>query len=90
MTRLALAGLLMLAGCSSAPPVSLAPIPAPATVVVKVPTYIALPDDATTPCPRPQPRPIKTDVDLYKAAAALRVAMLCNENKLAAIRGAQP
>jgi hypothetical protein len=55
-----------------------------------VPTYVALPDDATTACAKPQPRPIKTDVDLLRAADALKVWGQCNANKLTAIRGIQP
>lgn len=93
--RLALAGLVLaaplLGAASCAPdPVKLAPIPAPATVVVHEPTYVALPDDATTPCPRPQARPIKTDVDLLLAADAFKTWGLCMANKLKAIRDAQP
>jgi hypothetical protein len=84
------AGLILLAGCASAPPVKLAPIPAPPAVVVKVPTFVPLPSDATEPCPRPQPRLIRTDVDLLRAADAWRVTAICNANKLAAIKGAQP
>lgn len=89
-TRLALAGLLLLAGCASAPPVKLAPIPAPPAVVVKVPVLVALPPAATDPCPRPQPRLIRTDVDLLRAAQAFAVYGDCNRNKLAAIKAAQP
>lgn len=89
MRRLALAGLLVLAGCASAPP-HLAPIPAPPPVIVRIPTFIALPDDATLPCAKPQPRPIKTDVDLLRAAQAFAVEAACNSNKLTAIRAAQP
>lgn len=88
--RLALAGLLLLAGCSSAPPVTLAPIAPPAAVIVSVPTFVALPPDATDACPKPQARPIRTDVDLLRAADAWRVTAICNQNKLAAIRAAQP
>ncbi len=82
--------LFLLAACSTDKPVSLAPIPAPPPVVVHVPTYVSLPPDATTPCPRPQARDIRTDVDLLKAAMAWRVAAECNANKLTAIQGAQP
>lgn len=89
MPRLALAGLLLLAGCAnSAPP--LQPIPAPAAVIVKVPTLVPLPPDATMPCPEPQRREIRTDVDLLTAADAFRVAMKCNAAKLRAIGAAQP
>lgn len=88
MKRLALAALL-LAGCTATPP-HLAPIPAPAAVIVKVPSYISLPADATTPCLKPQARPIRTDVDLLKAADAWRVTAICNSNKLKAIEAAQP
>jgi hypothetical protein len=84
------AALISLAGCSSDATPRLAPIPAPAAVVVKVPTYVALPIDATEPCPKPQPRPIRTDVDLLRAAQAFAVQAECNENKLKAIRGVQP
>jgi hypothetical protein len=84
------AALISLAGCSSAQPVKLAPIPSPAAVIVHVPTYVALPIDATEPCPKPQPRPIRTDVDLLRAAQAFAVQAQCNANKLAAIRGIQP
>ncbi len=87
--RLALAGLLMLAGCADTSP-HLQPIPAPAAVVVKVPVLVAIPIDATTPCAEPQARPIHTDVDLLTAAAAWRVTSKCNASKLMAIQAAQP
>ncbi len=79
-----------LQACSQTKPVTLSPIPAPPPVIVHVPTYVALPLDATDPCPKPQARPIRTDVDLLKAAMAWKVASECNANKLAAILGAQP
>jgi hypothetical protein len=93
--RLALAGLVLaaplLGAASCAPdPVKLAPIPAPPPVIVHVPTYISLPLDATTPCPRPQARPIRTDLDLLKAADAFKVWGMCSQNKLDAIKAAQP
>lgn len=89
MKRLTIVGLLLLAGCTNAPP-QLAPIPAPSAVIVKVPSYISLPADATTPCLKPQARPIRTDVDLLKAAQAFAVWGECNSNKLKAIEAAQP
>lgn len=76
-------------GCAHDTP-KLQPIPAPAAVVVKVPTYISLPADATMPCPKPEARPVTTDVDLLQAAMAFKVQAQCDENKLAAIRKAQP
>lgn len=79
-----------LPACSTTEPVKLAPIPAPPAVVVKVPTFVPLPSDATEPCARPQPRLIRTDVDLLRAADAWRVTAICNANKLAAIKAAQP
>jgi hypothetical protein len=88
--RHALAGLMLLAGCNSAPPVHLAPIPAPPPVIVKVPQLVPLPEDATTPCSKPQARPIRTDVDLLRAADAMKVWGQCNQNKLQAIKEAQP
>lgn len=93
--RLALAGLMIAlplvgGGCSSDAPVKLAPIPPPAAVIVHVPTFVALPPDATDACPKPQARPIRTDVDLLRAADAMKVWGQCNANKLAAIRSAQP
>lgn len=75
-------------GCAHTP--KLQPIPAPAAVIVKVPTYISLPVDATMPCPKPAARPVATDVDLLQAAMAWRVTAECSANKLAAIRSAQP
>lgn len=89
MKRCILLCVFLLAGCADTSP-HLAPIPAPAAVVVKVPTYIALPADATDPCPKPQARPIRTDVDLLRAAQAFAVWGTCNQNKLAAIKAAQP
>lgn len=93
--RLALAGIVLLApllgaGSCAPDPVHLSPIPAPAAVVVRVPTFVSLPDDATTPCPEPQRREIATDVQLLETADAFKVAMRCNAAKLAAIRSAQP
>lgn len=79
-----------LPACSSEPKPQLAPIPAPAAVIVKVPSYISLPADATTPCFKPAARPIRTDVDLLKAADAMKVWGQCNANKLRAIEAAQP
>lgn len=94
-SRLAIAGLVLAApllGAASCaePTPRLAPIPPPAAVIVHVPTYVALPLDATEPCPKPQPRLIRTDVDLLRAAQAFAVQAQCNANKLAAIRGIQP
>ncbi len=93
--RLALAGLMIAlpligGGCSSGRPPHLAAIPAPPPIMVEVPTFVPLPADATTPCPKPQPRPIRTDLDLLKAADAFKVWGMCMQNKLAAIREAQP
>lgn len=90
MTRCILLCVFLLAGCSTTEPVKLAPIPPPAAVVVNVPTYVALPLDATTPCPKPQARAIRTDVDLLRAADAFKVEAACNANKLRAIEDAQP
>lgn len=94
MSRIAILSpllILLLGGMSCAPdPVKLAAIPPPATVVIHEPTYVALPADATDPCPEPQARTIATDVDLLRAADAFKVAMRCNANKLKAIQGAQP
>jgi hypothetical protein len=70
--------------------VKLAAIPAPPPVIIHVPTFVALPADATTPCPKPQARPIKTDLDLLKAADAFKVWGMCAQNKLEAIRANQP
>jgi len=83
------APLLGAASCET-DPVKLAPIPPPAPIVVRVPTYVPLPVDATTPCAKPQPRPVLTDVDLLRLADAFRVQAMCNANKLAAIQSAQP
>jgi hypothetical protein len=88
--RLALAGLLVLAGCNSAPPVHLEPIPAPPPIMVPVPQYVPLPADATAPCQKPIARSIKTDVDLLNAAMAFKVYGDCNANKLQAIGEKQP
>lgn len=84
------AGVISSAGCSSTSSPKLAAIPAPPPILVEVPTFIALPADATTPCQKPQPRPIRTDLDLLKAADAFKVWGMCNQNKLEAIRGVQP
>lgn len=89
VTRLALAGLLLLAGCASAP--QLQPIPAPLMPTeVKVPVQVALPLSMTEPCPEPPKRAVTTDVELLELADAFRVQALCNAAKLAAIKAAQP
>lgn len=94
MKRLSILSPLLILFCgamSCAPdPVKLAAIPPPAAVIVHVPTFVSLPPDATDPCPKPQARPIRTDVDLLRAAQAFGVWGQCNANKLAAIRQAQP
>jgi hypothetical protein len=83
---------MLLAGCNSTPPVHLAPIPAPPPVIVKVPTLVALPADLTEPCPEPTMpvKGVKTDVDLYIAAAEWRKAAKCANGRLTAIKEAQP
>lgn len=90
MRRLALAGLLLLAGCGDhAQP--LQPIPAPQLpVTVKVPVLVQLPAGMTDPCADPPRRTVTTDVQLLEAADAWKVAKRCSDSKLRAIQAAQP
>lgn len=87
--RLALAGLLLLAGCASAP--SLQPIPAPLLpVTVNVPVLVRIPVGMTEPCPEPPRRAIRTDVELLETADAFKVTARCDAAKLKAIEAVQP
>jgi hypothetical protein len=90
MRRLALAGLLVVAGCADhAQP--LQPIPAPLMpVTVSVPVLVPLPPSMTVPCDEPQKRVIATDVQLLEAADSWRVTAKCDAAKLKAIQQAQP
>lgn len=88
MRRLALAGLLVLAGCNNTPPLPPIALPTP-PVIVKVPVIQPLPASMTSPCPEPPKRAIETDVQLLETADAFKVAMRCDAAKLRAI-AAQP
>jgi len=79
----------MLFGCSSAPEYIPAPVP---PIVVKIPTYVALPHSATTPCAEPiyAEKDIVTGVDALGAASRWKVTARCNAGKLNAIGEVQP
>lgn len=87
MRRLALAGLLALAGCNSTPPLPPIAPPTPPTVI-KVPVLQPIPASMTAPCAEPSKRPLTTDVELLEAADAFKVEARCNAAKLKAIETA--
>lgn len=67
------------------------PAPVP-PVVVKVPTYVPLPADATRPCAEPAftEGDFLTGLDALSAANGWKVTAKCNRRKLEAIGKEQP
>lgn len=61
-------------------------------IVVKVPTRVPLPADATVPCAEPtySESDIVTGLDALSAASGWKVTAKCNRRKLEAIGAEQP
>lgn len=74
--------LAVLASCSSRDTYQPAAIP---PLVVKVPTYVSLPADATQACAEPQIGAVETDVDAVGAGLGWKATSRCNAMKLCII-----
>lgn len=74
--------LTMLASCSARDAYQPTAIP---PLVVKVPTYVSLPSDATQACAEPAIDAVETDIDAVGAGLGWKATSRCNAMKLCII-----